>query len=528
LYCFSPIFWFYGTIAEVYTFNVFIILIVFIFLLLWLRTRDILSLLGTCFFLGISIGSHITNALILPAFALITILSISDHGNRFKIWLKGLGVFLAGALQYLWIPFALSGDGENGLSMIMSYFISWFQQGAFAQRSFGYPLLEVPGRLATFISYNVEQFAWLGLILGVMGLVFLWRRSKLLLLFFFFSFTAQVIYLTQYIAEDWWTYLTINHLIWALFILMGLLMLLSWIWSLVRVLSIWYKRVLMVFLFVCFLLGLALPIVRRWPMRDLSKATYLDDFLSLAFDLMLPGSQVFDMLSIYGYEEEKQISYYQMYKQQDFDVVSLNLRRAVPRQLEGSTYAIFSFEDIKVFLRSQEETLTTPVPILYGNYSPDRTNVYPLSSINYPLVLFTFAEDYRPYLISDSKPAVAKPYALQDLTWRGYTLHDSAISDQILAVDLFWTIPAPEQDILPRRVVFWVGDRAIGEYPVGQGLLQDYLHVNPTSESLAFRDPVHMVLPSSLPSGQLPLAIQICMAHVCSEPPMPLETIPIP
>jgi hypothetical protein len=37
-----------------------------------------------------------------------------------------------------------------------------------------------------------------------------------------------------------------------------------------------------------------------------------------------------------------------------------------------------------------------------------------------------------------------------------------------------------------------------------------------------------MVLPSSLPSGQLPMTIQICVAGGCSEPPILLETIQIP
>ncbi len=527
-YCFSPIFWFYGTITEVYSFNIFIVLIAIVLLLFWIRTRELPSLLVSCFFLGVSMGSHITNALILPAFALVIILSTRGRQNRFNIWLKGLGLFLVGTLQYGWIPFANSENGQRGFNAITEYFTHWFQQGAFAQRAFGYPLAEAPGRLAIFVSYNVDQFTWLGLIFGLLGLVFLWRHSRLLFLLLFLSFTAQVIFLTQYYAEDWWTYLTLNHLIWALFILMGVWMLLGWVWTWARLLSRRVQRVLLALLIVGFLLGLALPIWRRWPMRDLSEATYLDDFLSLAFTMMPPGSQLFDRMSIYGYEEEGQISYYQMYRQQDFGIVSLDPWQTAPHQLENSVYAIVSFENLDSFLRGQKENPATPVPVLYGNYSPDRSHVFPLRLISYPLVLFAYTEDYLPYLISEPTPAAAQEYALQNLVWRGYTLHAPALSEQILAVDMFWTIPAPGQEMPAARVVFRVSDQAIGEYPVGQGLVQDYLRLNPTAEPLAFRDPVRMVLPTSLSPGEKPLAIRICVEDVCSPETISLGVISLP
>jgi hypothetical protein len=74
-------------------------------------------------------------------------------------------------------------------------------------------------------------------------------------------------------------------------------------------------------------------------------------------------------------------------------------------------------------------------------------------------------------------------------------------------------------------VVLKFNDEGIGKFPVGRGLLDDFLFDHPTTEALKISDPVSVVVPSYLPAGEYDLSIEICLLDGDCTPPIFLQRI---
>ncbi len=112
---FSPLFWFYSLIAEVFPLND-----LFVVLLLYaaLRTRDkwlegkvrdsMRSLAALAFLCGLSLCNHHTIVLLFPALVLFVLYPILQALKRPRYLLASIAAFLLGLLPYLYLPLRAS------------------------------------------------------------------------------------------------------------------------------------------------------------------------------------------------------------------------------------------------------------------------------------------------------------------------------------------------------------------------------------------------------------------------------------
>ena len=105
---FFSLFWLYAEIAEVFSLTILFILLLFLFSILFYKTKKTLYLYVVSFFAGLSLSHH---EIILAIFPSVAILVFSANWRIIKSPLliaKCLGLFLLGLLPYLYIPIAAS------------------------------------------------------------------------------------------------------------------------------------------------------------------------------------------------------------------------------------------------------------------------------------------------------------------------------------------------------------------------------------------------------------------------------------
>jgi hypothetical protein len=220
------------------------------------------------------------------------------------------------------------------------------------------------------------------------------------------------------------------------------------------------------------------------------------------------------------------MSYYQMYHEDDFDIQSYPLFDWDRISGDTRNYILMSHEDLETVFRHTKIDPLKPVPVLYANPSPNRSNLYPLPFIHHPLVLFELLPGYEALLLDEGQPEHPIRYAFGDVVLEGYSTSSTPISDGVFEVRFFWTIPDPFPVPPDVVVVLKFNDEVvIGQFPVGRGLLDDFLLDHPTIETLKISDPISVVVPSYLPAGEYDLSIEICVLDGDCAPPVFLQRI---
>lgn len=215
LFAFSRTLWAYATIAEVYTLNAMLIVIIFWLMLGWrracLESRSNQTEIShrklyiAAFIFGLALGvHHVTVGLMLPALAALV---FSTEGVRFfrsKPLLYAVLIAFAGSSIYIYLPLAASqsplmnwGDPRTWERFL------WHITGKQYQTFFDFSL----SRISEFVNLTSREFGsrWmpLALALAVAGFVNLLRRDKTLFCFLSLIIIADVAYCLCYeIAED--------------------------------------------------------------------------------------------------------------------------------------------------------------------------------------------------------------------------------------------------------------------------------------------------------------------------------------
>ncbi len=222
LMAFSRTLWGYATIAEVYTLNTLMIVIVFFLLLRWRRkviestlaaaepreNKDRLLFIAA-FFFGLAMGvHHVTVGLMLPALAALV---YSTEGFTFfksKRLLRAALFAFSGLLIYAYLPLAaLRNAGMNWGDPRSLERILWHVTGRQYQAFVSFSLETMAGQFKEFILFAGREFGpvWLpaALILAVAGLVALFRSDRSAFWFLALVILADLAYALNYdIAED--------------------------------------------------------------------------------------------------------------------------------------------------------------------------------------------------------------------------------------------------------------------------------------------------------------------------------------
>jgi tetratricopeptide (TPR) repeat protein len=213
LLAFSRTLWSYATLAEVYTLNTLLILLVILLMLRWRRHTlarlPSRSLYAAAFVFGLGLGvHHVTVGLMLPGLALLV---WATAGGRFFASPRVVYAALcavAGLCVYVYLPIAAWREaGLNWGDPRTVQRLWWHISGRQYQAYFSFAPGELGTQAAAFVRHAAHEFGpwWcpLGPLLVAIGCSALLRRDRTLLAFLALIAACDVAYTLGYaIAED--------------------------------------------------------------------------------------------------------------------------------------------------------------------------------------------------------------------------------------------------------------------------------------------------------------------------------------
>jgi len=233
-FAFSRTFWSQAVIAEVYTLNAFFVALV---LYLLLKQTNKSANQQTCgersrtinkfaFVYGLSLTNHLTMILLAPAIAIYALLtglwknSQRAAINDVKKALTAAGPFLLGLSVYLYIP--LRWPALHGRPMALGEFANWVLGIRFRGALHWDAWFKDPERYLILSRLILEQYGWVGLILGLLGLVWLLEKRRKEAVLLLIAYVTYFIYGLNYYVPDISAFIIPAHLIYALWIGVGL------------------------------------------------------------------------------------------------------------------------------------------------------------------------------------------------------------------------------------------------------------------------------------------------------------------
>jgi len=286
---FSQTWWSQAVSAEVYALH---ILLVTTTLLVFFRAvddrREALWYAGA-FLLGLSFTNHMTTILLVPGVAYLYFSRFGFRRSSRNRLLRLFPVFLLGFSLYIYLPLratvpALLNWGDPSTLERLLWHLRGKQYSVWIFSS-----AEATGRQLThFLTSLPAEFAYLGLIAALVGLVVLWRASRRWALATLLFFAVCILYAVNYDIQDIDSYFLLAYMMVALWGGCGLLAAGHW-W--IRVWG-WGRTPVAVLL----LLSGVLPLGVHYRDVDQSENRLVEDythnvFLSLAPDALVLSYQ---------------------------------------------------------------------------------------------------------------------------------------------------------------------------------------------------------------------------------------------
>ncbi len=228
-YSFSRTIWGEATSLEVYSLQLLLFSLFFwlSFKLIYL-VNDLKILIILSFVLGLSFSNHLTTVLIVPSFLILLLFRPSNKTivlspPKIKFALLFFVLIILGLSVYLYLPLR---------SMQFPEF-NW----GWVSRSFDKFLYHVTGKqyrvwmfsssetisinLSKFLSLLPYEFAYVGLIVVLVGLLFILKKQMYLVVFLFLSFFSCLFYALNYQIHDIETYFSLSLIVLFFFFTAG-------------------------------------------------------------------------------------------------------------------------------------------------------------------------------------------------------------------------------------------------------------------------------------------------------------------
>jgi len=189
--------WSQAVIAEVYTFNVFLIALLVLLALVWADRRDIRLLYTLAFILGLSLGAHGMTMLTAPAF-LVWFLINRNNEQPFRVIVIALLCGWAGALVLCYLPLrAITNPPINwGNPRTWEAFVAHITARQFGNLLLGSSPAQLPTRLLNYALFLGAHFRLFALFLVAGLLLLLFGQPKLFLLCFLLLLANSGLFLT--------------------------------------------------------------------------------------------------------------------------------------------------------------------------------------------------------------------------------------------------------------------------------------------------------------------------------------------
>jgi len=222
---FSKTFWMQSTSVEVYSLQIFLFtLIIFTTLKAYLSTtgkRSDWIYVGLA--LAFGFANHMTTLLTLPFAAILFFMK--EKFNRTSI--KKIGVTATASLPvlfviYLYLPLRAAANPAINWGNPLNFENFWRHFTGKQYQVWLFTSLESAGKqFKYFLSNFPSEFAYAGLLLGIAGIIYLFKRDKKLFTALATAFIFAVLYSINYDIVDIDSYFLLAYIIFALFIAFG-------------------------------------------------------------------------------------------------------------------------------------------------------------------------------------------------------------------------------------------------------------------------------------------------------------------
>lgn len=239
----SPFFWGLSLVAEVYTLHTALMAAFILALMRWGESPQPKRLGVAALIAGLGIAHHVSTVLLGPAAVMYVLSAAWRKALAPKAWLAALLGLACGLAVYLYIParyltqpaFNYAGVYNAALEFQPVNLASpagmwWLVSGkTFAGQMFAYRGAEILGEARSFIGYLWQAFFAVGIGPGLLGLAALFKRNRSHAGMLAMMFLLNAIFYVNYRVLDKETMYLPTHLIWSLWVGIGLQVLLSWL-----------------------------------------------------------------------------------------------------------------------------------------------------------------------------------------------------------------------------------------------------------------------------------------------------------
>lgn len=233
LYAFSHYFWPAAVIAETYTLNTTLFLILVLLLTAPRDRIDLKLASGSGLVFGLGLANHMSTILLVPALMYWALAK--------RVGLKSMLAFglctLAGLGFYLYLPIRYAADPP--LNYAKTFFDvnlltpggiwSWMTGEMFRQFMAGYDAQEILGEIVQYLGWLWTNFLGAGLLVGIVGIVTLFRRDLRLFIFFALVYLSYTAFFVNYRVVNKDTMFNVSYLVWAVWIAYGALAIHTWV-----------------------------------------------------------------------------------------------------------------------------------------------------------------------------------------------------------------------------------------------------------------------------------------------------------
>ncbi len=297
------------------------------------------------FTLGLSFTNHMTTILLAPAFLYLYFATQRFDASSWKRIVRMIVPFLIGFSVYLYLPFQASQSPSMnwGNPVTLEKFL-WHWTGK-QYRVWIFSSTEAAGRqFKYFVESLPYEFAYVGLILALIGVMFFWRANRKVAITVLLLFFGCVFYSINYDIHDIDSYFLLAYFCVPLLAGAGLLALYRWLNEKMGVVAL-----------SSLLLTLSLaPLIAHYDRTDETKNHLVEDYTMNMFASLQPNALVL------SYQWDYWVSasfYYQLVKGYRSDVTVVDkelLRRSwYFKQLERSHHWLIenSRSEVDAFLK---------------------------------------------------------------------------------------------------------------------------------------------------------------------------------
>lgn len=515
LFGLSRTFWSQAVIAEVYAPNMFMAALTLFLLIVWWRKkiegrtgRGWLWAFGLAF--GLSLGTHLSSLGFALGFGLFILLAEPGIWKRPGEWGPALLGFALGCLQFLWLPYK-AGTLTDALMLrhapstvegIYNYTL-----GAFDNLKFAFPLSQLPARIGMYLALVRANFGWVGLLLGLVGMGALARRSLKAFVLLFGMYAVHLVFFLEYKAFDIDVFFIPCHYLWALFIGVAVWAIARWLRDMAgRVLpslasARWARAAANLALIFVLVIPLVGQIRFNFAANDRSEDAAIGDFYANVWDYLPENSVLVGRGGVFGYD----MFYYRLVYgvRPDVWLPMLEKPEDAGQAWASHTGGLFTTD------RPQPGAKTTPWSAPPGLVPPDAWYIprivgnADLGPRARRLVLYEVSSE-TPQLFTETPPAtlVSSGAVIGGARLVGYDLAQRQVAaGDTLHITLYWALLRPQRTAVSTSL----GTVVLEGHELGFGNLQRYAQERGV-EGLLVED-YQIVVPSWVEPGKYPLGI---------------------